>query len=245
MHSATKFIERVRDSPTTAAVSSSPFYLIGLGLLSVLAGGYLSFFGNRMLRPFFAAVGGIVGGFVGIVFTDLIAPTSTGEQIMCSIIFGTMSLFLIHVCYKTWRLTLQLLGIIMGFSLAVLLFSILPPPFSCQSWFRRGVLLMGSLLGAVAMHFWEKIILVVGTAIPGSILLTCGLDFYFETSFKERLYAVALGELPCRRIVDPRTYMMFVGTLGVAASGIAVQLLHKEPKKKDETVAMDEEPVIT
>ena len=133
-----------------------------IGLISLVIGFFICFFGFRIYRLIIALIGLIIGAIIGY-FLGAEAGAVLG---------GLIGALLMYALYKLGIFLIgMILGALTGGILSVLSGSIAPEP---------SLLIIFAIIGGVVVLFIEKAIVIIFTAFFGALRITDGLLMLFQ-----------------------------------------------------------------
>ncbi|KAL3898596.1 MAG: hypothetical protein SGCHY_002629 [Lobulomycetales sp.] len=196
-------------------------------IVLIITGLVFVFFGHRLFRPILFLAGFYVFGV--LAYSALIAiETNRGAQL-----FGTNRdwLFIVIVIVAgviggslfacLWKLGLFAIGLLLGFTLGSFILGLISNG-AIQSEVGRIIFLsVFALAGGIAILFFERVLLVLGTAFPGSYAVFFGIDLFAKTGFKNGVQTFISGQGVYN--ATAAVYGMLVGVVLLAIIGCVYQ----------------------
>lgn len=190
--------------------------------------------GIRMFRTVLATTGFIGGAMLSfLLLSQLRTQTRSwgphGDSVLLGItlLIGCVGAV---VGLQLWIVALVAVGGLAGF--AVVLYGLTLQGKILSSaphapLFHGGTVYMlaGSVLGAVAAVLYERVTIILSTAIIGAMLISSGLDIFVPTGFNQMLQAILGGTGGAR--LSPgmlgRCYLLLGSTVLLVLLGVTVQ----------------------
>jgi hypothetical protein len=209
------------DSP--AAVET---FVVPVGVYAIILmiiGLSLTFYGFRLIRTTLFVMGFLLFSFLGFMYLPQLHISDT------IVLLASFCLGLLGGCIAMYLVSLGLfvLGAVAGFSLALLIISLNPAPFS-ESSARTVLLILFAIAGIVLMHFLQKPAIIISTSIFGSFIFFNGFDVFAHVGFVSHTRAFFKGQIELSRasvIANPNMYAVIAGVPVLALMGMVVQFL--------------------
>ena len=210
------------DQVVSTITSNNPIVLTILSIVNMIFGLAFAFKGHKLFRPMIAFQGTIAFGIIAYTFVmPLVAEKRFGDS---STVVGWLIIFGVALVgglllYYLYKLALFFLGLGLGYIVSQLLINV------SQAQLSKGVLVgitLGTMIIFVVLVFvFEKILLIIGTSLMGSISFFNGLDYWVGTGFT-LLFRNALqtGQFPT---LSTYGYLMLGGSILLAVAGAAYQ----------------------
>ena len=194
-----------------------------LAIFLILTGLTLVFLGSRLFRPILF----ISGFYFFAVITypilsaiDASKPFENRELVylVSILVVGIVGGFL-FCCF--WKIGLSAIGALLGFTFGMFVLGLVNGGTITSSTGRIVFLAVVSVVGAIAIHYFERPILILGTAFPGSYAFFFGLDVFTKTGFNRAARAFLGGNIGY--VVGNEVYYMIGGFLGLGLVGAIIQ----------------------
>jgi hypothetical protein len=159
-----------------------------IGAVSILLGLIITFFGYQLLDLIIGVCGFIVfGDLAYFILVRAEPPSGYGDGrgyilLIVPIVVGILGALL---AYSIFRLGLALVGFLGGASLAILILSFGTHGLIQNDWGRLVFIGVLGLVMAIAIQFAERPIVIIATAIAGSLAVFMGLDSFINTGFNQ------------------------------------------------------------
>ncbi|KAI8905623.1 hypothetical protein EDD86DRAFT_68431 [Gorgonomyces haynaldii] len=211
---------------------------IASGILLIVSGFVLSFFGFRLFKPTLFLAGMALFTFLGYVLLVRVEPSAGYNPRETILLLGSLAIGLVggFLAFFFFNLGVTILGALGGASLAMFLLS----------WKVNGIIegatgqaifiAVFALIFAVAIHFIEKPVIIGSTSILGAHLLFNGIDVFAQVGFAQAQRRFLGGDvkLPKNEQIinqDGKTYGLLVGMLVFIAIAIVVQFRMTRERK--------------
>ncbi|KAJ3392296.1 hypothetical protein HDU92_008527 [Lobulomyces angularis] len=214
-------------APLENGISKINPYSTVTAIVLIITGFVLVFFGNRLFKPILFIAGFYIFAVLSFIVLSGI-ETRSGTLLfgnnrsliflIIALVSGILGGLLLTVL---WKLGLSAIGGLLGYILAILILSVVNGGV-IESGIGRTIFLVGFfVVGAILIHFIEKPILILGTALPGSYAMFFGIDVFANTGFNIAMQSfISTGVI---YKVSPAVYGMMGGVVAVAIIGIVLQ----------------------
>ncbi|KAK9763171.1 hypothetical protein K7432_010403 [Basidiobolus ranarum] len=159
-----------------------------IATIRIIVGFFFCFLGQRFFKLVLFFAGFVTVGFVAYIVCYKIAPPTTSSKatiyLVVSIISGIIG-GLLFACL--WKLGLIAIGGLGGFALSMLILSLKDGLLISNSTARYIFIAVFVIIGMMLILFFEKPLLILGTAITGSYSLVVGIDYFARTGFTQQL----------------------------------------------------------
>ncbi|KAI8593386.1 hypothetical protein BDZ88DRAFT_404502 [Geranomyces variabilis] len=210
------FNDKVRKINLYSSIGAA--ILIATGLIFVFSG-----------HQTFKLILWIAGFYLGAVFSYVLltAIESRGHDFggsrnlyffIITLIVG-VAIGTLFVCI--WKLGLIAVGAALGFTISMLVLSLAKDGVITQGTGRTIFIAALTIVGAVAVLFAERPILIIGTAVTGAFAVVWGVDVFTRAGLVEatNMFLAGQGEYT----PDKWVYLELGGAVALALVGIAVQ----------------------
>ncbi len=202
-------------------------------MVLIALGFAMNYFGVRIYKLLVAATGFVVFTLAGyiILLNWHLNVASFGKNFDYIIMGGSPAFGVLGALMAQclWKWYLIALGALAGGSLATLvLFAVTESIPYAWLWLRTAVIAVMALIGGVAAYRFERPIVIVSTAVVGSLLLFIGIDVFAGTGFDALLMNLMSNTagpnfFKFAPFNDQRVYGMIAACLGSALIGVAIQ----------------------
>ncbi|KND00290.1 uncharacterized protein SPPG_04619 [Spizellomyces punctatus DAOM BR117] len=198
------------------------------GALAIILGFVLLFWGHRLFYPTLFLAGFFVFGTLGYSILLNLEPQPDGwsnrdtilllGSLACGIVGGLLAVCLV-------KLGLACIGALGGFSLAMFILSFQSGGV-IQSGLGRTIFIIAMVVvGAIAIFFLVKPVLIVSTAVAGAMSIVLGIDVFARTGFTPALRLFLTGNRFDVSIFtrDNKVLALLITAAVLAIVGILVQ----------------------
>jgi len=161
------------------------------GLILVLSGILLAFWGYRLKKLALLLLGFLIGALIGFYIGNIIDPKSAMLAVLLAIVLGIVMSLFVNFLYKA---SIIIIGVMLGFSIAIFISSI----FKVNTTITLVIAVIAAVIGGFLSIKIEKIMFIVITAYYGYLLFRFGIMsiniIKFDRLFEELLsMAVLIG----------------------------------------------------
>ncbi|KAJ1569374.1 hypothetical protein HK096_003320 [Nowakowskiella sp. JEL0078] len=228
------------DVKSTLNNVTSPSFLVGAvnslnwstgtaGIILIIAGLAMAFFGYALFKVVL-----FIGGFFlfsGLAYVGLNIIQSSFPSTANAFAQNGLVIYFV-VCMVVgalgggltlclWRVGLSAIGGLLGFVAAVAIEQCVEGGLIKSEIGRIVFIAIFVIVFAIAIHFLEKPLIILGTALPGSYAAVWGLDIFINTGFKNA--AVTLLQNSGEIHVTTTIWIMFGAFIGIGLLGGLVQ----------------------
>lgn len=157
-----------------------------IGAISILLGLIIAFFGYQLLDMILGIAGFVVFGDLAYFILVRSEPSSGyGEWrtlilLIVPVVVGILGAIL---AYSIFRIGLALVGFLGGASLAIWILSFQSGGVIANDWGRLILIIAIGLFMAIAIQFAQRPMIVLSTALAGSLMAFMGLDSFINTGY--------------------------------------------------------------
>ncbi|TPX40225.1 hypothetical protein SeMB42_g06082 [Synchytrium endobioticum] len=201
---------------------------IVFGILLIVAGLILAFFGYRLFNLILFLAGAYAGGLIAYIILLNSEPNGgyANRDTIIIVVVLVVALIsgLLTLC--VWRIGLTILGGLMGLALGFFILSWVSGG-TIQSQVGRIILLVVlSLLGSMLIHWITRPLIITSTAIIGAYSFIAGVDIFAQTGFSlaaQQFINDRNGLNLSSFAVGPRMYGTLAGFVVTALVGAVFQ----------------------
>lgn len=170
-------------SSATSWFKSLPEFIVGV--LWILSGFLLAFFGKFALKPALSFAGFLAGMFLAVVLVNAfnkISPLGDSIQWAYFVVGLILGIVVAYFSWKLLKLGFSLVGGAAGCIIGTFVCALIPPIQTSRLYSLLLIIgfgVLGLILGCMA----TDAIILVATSIIGPILMFFGLDIYVKTGF--------------------------------------------------------------
>ncbi|KAJ3012258.1 hypothetical protein HKX48_006361 [Thoreauomyces humboldtii] len=194
-------------------------------IILIATGLFFVFSGHQLFKLVLFIAGAYTGGI--LAFAALSAIENHGHSfgssrdlwfLIASLVLGLIvgTLFL---C--VWKLGLVAVGGVLGFTLSMMILSLASNGLISHGVGRTIFIIVMVLIGAVAILFLERPVLIIGTSVTGAFAVAWGVDVFVRQGLVEATQQFVAGQ----GVYVPNTwvYVELGGVVALALVGILVQ----------------------
>jgi hypothetical protein len=218
-------------STTSNVIQQISSEAIVFGVLLIVSGLVLAFFGYRLFNFILFLAGAYTGGLIAYIIVINTEPSGGYANrdviIIVAVLIVALITGLLTLCI--WRLGLTLIGGLAGIALGMFILSWVSGGVIQSEVGRIVFLTLLALLGAIVIHFFVRPLLIAGTAIIGAFSFIVGVDIFAQTGFALAAQqfindhnALNLSAFE----TNSRMYGMLVGFMATAIIGALFQSVH-------------------
>lgn len=202
-----------------------------LGIVAMLVGFFMTFFGRKFLKLLIVSVGffgaASCGAVLSPMFLDrLVLFMDFPQEHYMTAVWGTalvVGLIGGVLAWYMWKIGLYLAGGLGGFIVSSWLLLVLPRGSVEAYMSRNAFLLIFAILGAFITILVEDYILMTSSVIAGSTILMYGLDKFCRIGFAEAVAELVNSDYMTLDSMSGNAKIMLASTVALACVGLFVQ----------------------
>ncbi|KAK9710782.1 hypothetical protein K7432_008207 [Basidiobolus ranarum] len=195
-----------------------------IAVVMIILGFFFCFFGHRFFKTIIFLAGFVVVGFLAYVICYKISIPNTGTKstiyLVVAIVAGIAGGCL-FMCI--WSLGIAAIGALGGFALGMFILSLGDGMLISSNTGRILFIVALVIAGIISIFFFEKHVVIVGTAFAGAYMFIVGIDYFIGTGFTQHLIAFLNGEGRVFYHTNGKVYAMLASMAVLAIIGAIVQ----------------------
>ncbi|RKO93293.1 hypothetical protein BDK51DRAFT_28919 [Blyttiomyces helicus] len=219
------------------------FYSTASGIVFIITGIFMTFFGYKLLKPLYFIIGFWVGAVLAYVVLTAIENHGTDfgskHDLIYAITIAVVGLLTGALFLCLWQIALYATGALLGFVLALAILSLVTGGAihsGVGRWIFIGAL---TVLGGVVVLFLEKPIMIIGTATVGAFAVVFGIDVFARQGYYILVRSLVGGE--GFYSTNKWVYVELGGFALLAIIGICVQYATARKSKRAKYTTVDNE----
>ncbi|ORX94154.1 hypothetical protein K493DRAFT_315623 [Basidiobolus meristosporus CBS 931.73] len=195
-----------------------------IAIVMIVVGFFFCFFGHRFFKTVIFLAGFVAVGFLAYVTCYKISDPNTGTKSTIYLVVAVVAGILggcLFMC--VWKLGIAAIGALGGFALGMFILSLGDGMLIAGSTGRVMFIIALIVVGIVGIFFFEKHVVIVGTAMAGAYMLIVGIDYFIGTGFTQHLVAFLNGAGQVFYHTNGRVYAMLASMAVLAVIGAVVQ----------------------
>jgi len=198
-----------------------------LGVLLIIGGLILTFFGYRLMDLVLFLTGFYVGGLVSYIILINESPAGGYANWVIIVVVVLVGLVVGLLTLCLWRLGVVLLGGLLGLCLGLWILTWQPGGLISSETGQIIFLTVLALVCGVLTLVFMKPVLIIGTAIVGAYSFITGVDVFAHTGFTVAAYQFLNRNSTAQTYtMDSQMYGMLAGFIIMAIVGAIVQFVH-------------------